>query len=924
MAAPALRQLATAFLGLTLVIATTGVAQARLTTPQEALGFRPGDDYQLASYTQLTEWWKQLDVQSDRMKLVSIGKTAEGRDQWTAIITSPANHAKLDRYQEISARLSRAEGLTPEQARALAKEGKAVVWIDGGLHATEVLGATQLMEHVWQMVSQNDEETLRILDDVVQLVTHANPDGMELVSGWYMRTSDPTKRSTGGLPRLYQKYVGHDNNRDFYLNAMPESENMSRMMYREWYPQIMYNHHQTGPAGAVLFVPPFRDPHNHNLDPLLVNGISLVGAAMHSRLAAEGKGGAVMRNGASYQTWWNGGLRTAAYFHNQIGILTETIGSPTPMQIPFVPSRQLSTGDLPFPIEPQPWHFRQSVEYSMTNNRAILDLASRYRETMLYNGYQMGRNSIERGSKDSWINTPAEIDAVTEAAARARSASGQGAAGGGQGPGGGGVDQSLYDKMLRNPLDRSPRGYILRSDQADFPNATAFINALLKSGIDVHRATAAFGVAGKQYPAGSWVVQSAQAFRPHVLDMFEPQNYPNDIPYPGGPPRAPYDNAGYTLALQMGVEFDRVLEGFSGPFEKVTSSLVTAPSVALGRGKGYLIGRQVNEGFLAVNRLLAAGQPVREISSPLTSGGTTWSAGTWYVPASAKATEILKSMASGRGLPAVATASGTPAGSKPAKPLRVGLWDQYGGSMPSGWTRWILEQFEFPFTVVFPPRLDAGDLRKDFDVLVFVDGAIPGGAGGTGGGGGGFGQAPSAESIPAEFRTQLGRVTVDKTVPQLKAFLEAGGSVVTIGSSTALATHLGLPVASQLVEPGSNRPLSTEKFYIPASLLEVAVDHSTPATLGMGDRAIVLFDGSPVFKLGAGAEAAGIKVLARFDSPAPLRSGWAWGQGVLNGGVAAALAPVGKGTLYLYGPEVTFRAQPSGTFRLLFNTLIGR
>ncbi len=924
MAAPALRRLARATLGLVLV-ASTAHAQSRLTTPQEALGFRPGDDYQLASYTQLTAWWKQLAAQSDRMKLISIGQTAEGRDQWTAIITSPANHARLERYQEISARLSRAEGLTPEQARALAKEGKAVVWIDGGLHATEVLGATQLMEHVWQMVSQDDEETLRILDDVIQLVTHANPDGMELVSSWYMRNPDPTKRSASGIPRLYQKYVGHDNNRDFYLNAMPESANMSRMMYREWYPQIMYNHHQTGPAGAVLFVPPFRDPHNHNLDPLLVNGITLVGAAMHTRLAAEGKAGAAMRNGASYQTWWNGGLRTAAYFHNQIGILTETIGSPTPMEIPFVPSRQLSTGDLPFPVEPQPWHFRQSVEYSITNNRAILDLASRYRETLLYNIYLMGRNSIERGSKDSWINTPREIDAVTEAAARARRASGA-PAGGGQGPGGfggGGVDRSLYDQMLRNPADRSPRGYILPADQPDFPNATAFINALLKSGIEVHRATAAFTVAGKQYPAGSWVVKSAQAFRPHVLDMFEPQNYPNDLPYPGGPPRAPYDNAGYTLALQMGVEFDRVLDGFTGPFEEVTSMLVTAPSVALGAGRGYLIGRSVNDGFLAVNRLLAAGQRVRELSAPLTSSGRTWPTGTWYVPASARSTEILRAMASGRGLPVVATGS-APSGAKPAKPLRVGLWDQYGGSMPSGWTRWILEQHEFPCTVVYPPRLDAGNLRQDFDVLVFVDGAIPGAAGDAGAGGGGFGQPPLPESIPAEFRAQLGRVTVDRTVPQLKAFLEAGGSIVTIGSSTALGTHLGLPVSSQLVEPGTNSPLPRNKFYIPASLLEVAVDNTTPATLGMADRAIVLFDESPVFKLGAGAEAAGIKVLARFDSPEPLRSGWAWGQEVLNGGVAAATARVGQGTLYLYGPEVAFRAQPSGTFRLLFNALIGR
>ena len=542
-----------AVLALSLFSIAGPVSAQRLTTPKQALGFEIGDDYMLATYTQLTDWWKKLDAESDRMRLVSIGKTAEGRDQWMAIITSPANFAKLDHYRQISARLSRAGGITDEQARALAKEGKAVVWIDGGLHATEVLGAHQLMEHVWQMLSRNDEETRRLLDDVIQLVVHANPDGMELVSSWYMRNSDPKSRSMAGLPRLYQKYIGHDNNRDFYLNAQPESENMSRVMYREWYPQIMYNHHQTGPAGTVMFAPPFRDPHNHNIDPLLINGLSLVGAAMHTRFAAEGKPGVVMRNGASYQTWWNGGLRTTAYFHNQIGILTETIGSPTPMEIPFIPDRQLSTGDLPYPIQPQPWKFRQSIEYEITANRAILDLASRYREHFLYNIYLMGRNAIRRGNEDSWTVSPSRVDAAKAAIAKD------------------GTDKTVFNQFLRNPAQRDPRMYVIPSSQPDFPTATKFVNALLKSGVEVHRATAEFTANGKTYPAGSWVIRTAQAFRSHVLDMMEPQDYPNDIPYPGGPPRAPYDNAGYTLAMQMGVVYDRLLEPVNAPLEAVGS-----------------------------------------------------------------------------------------------------------------------------------------------------------------------------------------------------------------------------------------------------------------------------------------------------------------------------------------------------------------
>ena len=211
----------------------------------------------------------------------------------------------------------------------------------------------QLMELVYEMVSRDDAETMRFLNDVVLLAVHANPDGMELVSSWYMREPDSLKRNSNTIPRLYQKYIGHDNNRDFYIVNQPETENMARILFHEWFPEIMYNHHQTGPAGAVLFAPPFRDPFNYNFDPLLPMQIDAVGAAMHSRFEAEGKPGATMRRGANYSTWWNGGLRTSTYFHNMIGLLTESIGNPTPIDIPFVPDRLLPTGDFPYPVEPQ-------------------------------------------------------------------------------------------------------------------------------------------------------------------------------------------------------------------------------------------------------------------------------------------------------------------------------------------------------------------------------------------------------------------------------------------------------------------------------------------------------------------------------------------------------------------------------------------
>src|SRR5688572_22568841 len=455
--------------------ASTQSTAAPITTPQQQFGASIGDDYFLATYTQLEAYWKKLDRESDRMQLVDIGRTEEGRVQWMAIISAPENLAKLDRYKDISRRLSLAEGLTDDQARALASEGKAVVWIDGGLHANEVLGAQQLIETVHQLVSRSDVETLRFLRDVIVLAVHANPDGHDLVANWYMRERDPLLRTVSSVPRAYQKYIGHDNNRDFYMSTQAETINMNRVLYHEWFPQIVYDHHQTGPPGTVMFAPPFRDPFNYVYDPLIPIGIDLVSAAMHARFAAEGKRGVTMRSGANYSTWWNGGLRTTVYFHNQIGLLTETIGSPTPTSIPYVRERQLASGDLPLPIAPQAWHFRQSIDYSVTANRAVLDVASRYRETLLFNIYRMGKNSIERGSRDTWTPYP-----------------------------------HRSSPLANDPAMRDARGYILPADQPDFLTATKFVNALIRNGIDVHRASASFIVNGRSYPAGSFVVKTAQ------------------------------------------------------------------------------------------------------------------------------------------------------------------------------------------------------------------------------------------------------------------------------------------------------------------------------------------------------------------------------------------------------------------------------
>jgi hypothetical protein len=895
-----------------LCLASTAFAQT-ITSPKEHFGFNLGDDYMLANYTQTEAYFKKLASQSDRVSLKEMGNTEEGRKQYLLIVSSPENLKKVSRYKEISQKLARAENLSDEEAKKLSLEGKPIVWIDGGLHATETVGSQQLVELYYQLLSRNDEETKRILNDVVILMTIVNPDGQELVADWYMKDKDVAKRNMM-IPRLYQKYIGHDNNRDFYMMNMKESTNISREQYIEWMPQIIYNHHQTSPAGAVVAGPPYRDPFNFVFDPLLVTSVDGVAASMINRLHVENKPGYTRLSGSSFSTWWNGGLRTTPYFHNMVGILTEITGNPTPSSIPLVPSRLIPNNATPFPVTPQEWKFRRSIDYSVSLNYGILDYASRLGDKLLYNIYAMGKNSIQRGNQDTWTLQPKKVELLEEAYKKdnASKKSDDDEDNPWEVKG---VPLKYYNTVFNDPALRDPRGYIIPADQKDFPTAVKFINSLIKSGIRIEQSKSDFTVGGKSYPAGSYVVRTNQAFRPHVLDMFEPQDHPNDFQYPGGPPVRPYDAAGWTLAFQMGVQFDRILDKLDGPFTQIEYGKLQIPPAQQTEKSsgGYLLSVAVNNSFIAVNDLLKAGVEVYRITKAVDD----MPEGSFFVPSSGFA--VLQKSGTTFGTKAKPV-SGKPTAAVKVNPGRVALFDQYGGSMPSGWVRWIMEQYHFAYQVVYPQDIDKGNLNAKYDVILFISGGIPP----VGNKPVRSSRQPKAEDIPAEFHKLLGTITTEKSVPQLKSFLEKGGNIVAVGSSTDLAYHLGLPVKNALTEvKGDNKAsaLPPAKFYIPGSILRVNVDTNQPANWGMGALADMDFNNSPVFAINTDAKKDAIQPLAWFDKDKALRSGWAWGQDYLKDGIAAFVAPVGKGKFYAYGPEITFRAQAHSTFKMLFNDL---
>ncbi len=901
------------------LLALTAALPAQLPGPVEALGREVGADHFLANYTQLTAWWEQLAAGSDRMRLEPLGKTAYGLDMQLAILSSPENLARLDEIREINARLALGRDVDEAVARDLAARGRTVIWIDAGMHATESVAAQNILELVWQMVSRDDAEVRRILDEVVLLVCPANPDGMEMVANAYMATG-----RVGGIPVLYQRYAGHDNNRDYYAGNLVETQHIMGALYRRWFPQVVYNHHQTAPRGTILFTPPFRDPFNHNVDPLVIRGIDLVSAHMNHRFSAEGKPGVISRSGASYSTWWNGGLRTTVYFHNMVGILTEAFGSPTPSRVEQSLSRRVPYSDYPDPIGTQDWHARQTIDYLQTANFAILDLASRYREEFLHNAWRMARRAIDRGSRDHWTPTPylAAIQRERDEQRREAGASGEG-----------GLGAASVVDAFEDPDLRDPQIYVLPVDQPDFAAATRLVRALRRAGVEAERLTAAVDLPdGTRAAPGSFVLRAAQAFRAHLRDMLEPQWHPDDVGASGDPIR-PYDAAGWTLSMQMGVEVVRVLDAIDIPTAAVEDVEVGFTARAMpADASGYWLDHRCTNQFILVNRLLAAGERVHWAEAPVQVGGETWPRGAVHVRATPGAQRIVAAGAHELGV-RVAAVDVDPAGPvRRLSKVRVGLFDTFGGNMPTGWTEWVLREYEFPVELVYGDRIEAGDLNADFDVLVFHTGLPSTRARSTGRT---RTQTPTdatdrklQDALPpfedwsnlAARRTPISR---ERGLAALREFVESGGTLVALqDEATAAIAHFDLPLeeGTYVEADGARRATDSSEFFVPGSLLRMEVRDEDYLGYGVAVDQVGMFRRSPVFA----ATGDGVVTAATWPTAEPvLASGWAIGTEHLHGKIAAARVPRGAGQFVLFGADVVYRGQPVGTFKLFFNAIQG-
>ena len=834
-------------------------------SPKDVYGFRVGDDYKLADYSQIEDYLTKLDKASDRVKMVEIGKTVLGRKMYVLFISSEGNLAQLDKWKDISTKLARVQ-VSDSEAVKLSEEGKAIVWIDGGMHSTELAHGQMTSEFAYTLATSESTEIKKIRENVITILMPVmNPDGLDIVVDWYKKNLG-TPYETSRPPILYHYYMGHDNNRDWFMNTMPETYHVSKILYNEWYPQIVYNHHQSSPAWTKISLPPYADPVNPRIHPAITAGVSEVGSAMIKRFSLENMPGAIADN--FYTMFWNGGGRTVPYYHNMIGILTETgQASPTPRFYDPEKLPKTVAGGTPTDgtdiMYPDPWkggesHFRDAVDYMLTATWATLDLAADRKSNYLYNIYKMGASAIEKAKTEG------------------------------------------------------PFAYIIGKEQWDSFEAVNLVNVLLKGGIEIEKATKSFTVNDKKYEKGSYVIYGGQAFRPYLMDLLEKQNYPTRFQYPGGPPDTPYDLAGWTLPMQMGVSVDKVADSFNVSTEKVSSLVDYYEGEVAGNASfGYALSVNTNASVAATNKILKAGGTAYKSKESFKVGKTTYPAGSYVVSGDK---ELIGSLAEEYGLEFKGVSS------KPEVELtklhlpKVGLYKSWVANMDEGWTRFVMDEYAFEMDTLHDRDIQTADLSK-YDVII-----LP---------------SQRAESIlhgnsilqmPEKF---TGGIGLEGSLA-LSKYVKKGGLLMAFdAASNYVIEQFGLPLRD------ATEGVSSKSFFIPGSLIKTGIDTSHPLAFGMQDTVAVSFNKSRAFvidkqrKKGEGGDedikdtpAPEVEVIATYAPKDLLMSGWAMGENkYIAKKPAMVKAKYGQGSVVLFAFRPQFRAQPRGTYKLIFNTI---
>jgi hypothetical protein len=806
-------------------------------TPSEFLGFQVGADRQLADYKQIVSYLKALDASSDRVELKSLGQTTLGNDMVMAVISSEENLRNQQRYREIARKLADPRGMSPQQIDALAKEGKLILLVTCNIHSTEVGAAQMAMEWAHQLATAQDAETKQRLSDVILLlVPSLNPDGQIMVTDYY-RKYVGTKYEGGPMPWLYHHYVGHDNNRDWYMLTQKETRNMSHAVYHEWFPQFWLDEHQMGAYGPRIYVPPNADPVAKLVHPLVHRGNNLLGTNMAWRLEEAGKQGVIF--GYQFDAYWPGGTRNTGWWKNMFGVLTEVASARIASPVVVAPTelRGETKGlieykqqiNFPNPWPGGRWTLRDIIDYELIISNATLETASKYREEFLRGVATMAMDAVKAGAADEFWR----IDLAKQ-----------------------------RDKVV----------------------ATRLAALLREHGAEVRLAA----------DGNSFLIPTAQPYGKFLAEMLGVQRYPEVKPSREGGILEPYDVASWSLPLQMGVNVEKVKLGADEIRALKPVTQIPMPSGGVeGSGRYYTASAQMNNAAALANDVLKKGGRVQ-----IAADGT-------YIYEGGG----LGDAAKGRNI-SLRVASSLPPEAKPLREVRVGLYKPFlaNPSMDEGWTRFILEQYGFAPKSVDAKTVKAGNLNSAFDVIILPDlskNAIVEGRSNLQG---------YYEELPPEYAGGIGK----EGLQALKTFVESGGTVITLASSSELViSEFNLPVRNSLAGAKES------EFNVPGSLLRVHIDTKHPVNYGMPEEIAAFVDGPIAFQTSVPTSDVQRSVIAWYpeDDNDILLSGWINGAERLARKAAAVGFTRGKGKVVMFGFRVQHRAQTEGTFKMLFNAI---
>ncbi len=818
-------------------------ASAAIPTPESHFGHRMGADRKLVEWHQVVGYFRQLERVSDSVRVAELGKSTEGRPFIMVTIADPETLANLERYRTIQARLADPRQTSPEAAESLIADGKVVVMVTCSIHSTEVASTHSAIEFAYKLIAEDTGRHRQILNNTIFLLLPSlNPDGVDKVATWYKRYLG-TPYEGAPMVELYHKYAGHDNNRDWYMFTQAETRLTVEKVHNVWRPQIVYDVHEMDSTGARMFVPPWIDPFDPNIDPLIVQQVHMMGTSMAVDLTAAGKKGVLIHGiydyftpGRHYQSY-HGGLR----------LLSEAAGAryATPVTVPFSSLQARSRGynarqaswNFLEPWRGGKWTLRDIVDYQLITFESCLYNAAIRREELMRNFYRIGRRIVDR---------------------------------------------------------ESPWAFVIPAAQYDSSAMTRLLETLEFGMVEIERARKDFRAGRRLVREGDYVVRMEQPYAAFAKTLLERQDYPDLRLYPGGPPRRPYDVTAHTLPLLMGVETIAIDEPPEADLVSVNKIMPAPGGVA--DSPVVALTAAASDAWKAVNRLLAANAPVYRNESN----------GAFYIPREGVAKAMLPQLATGLGLQFTASEAKL-FEHRRLRPPRVGLYRGYVPLIDEGWTRWVLEEYEFAYRSAGNSRLQEGDLAKDFDVIILPDAAprtlhagyLPGALyrGGL---------------APPEYTGGIGPSGAEA----LRRFVVEGGTVLAFNNASVyVVERLGLPVRNAI------QNLSNDRFYAPGSLLNVDVDTSHPLCYGLKPQHAVWFESGPAFEAsGVPPDISAVGVL-KYPAAQILASGWLLGEEQLAHRSAVLDVSIGRGHVVLFGIRPQYRGQPNATFKMVFNGL---